>query len=246
MTQKPFLNLGAGRIILPGERPAHHGLVDEAIYQYPLWKNVDRNPQPGIDECVDVFTYPWPWPDNSFDGALLSHLCEHIPHEIRIKQTRPSPEFIEAQEQWTDRMFTTMKRGDPLRPKWNYSSNVHDKYTNMQDGWYAFMFELWRVLTPGAIAHILSPYAWSAGAVTDPTHTRYLTEHTFTHSMAPDPDSPFEYATGGLHFEMESQPVFRITEMFQHLADDPQELTRALQTRLNVAYELYVRLRAVK
>lgn len=230
MTQLPYLNLGAGRIILPGEQPGHHGLVDAAIYAYPLWKNVDRNMQPGIDECVDIFTYPWPWPDNSFDGALLAHIAEHIPHEIKLS------ELAHAAVNSTPSNFLLseplMQQGAKLR--------------NMQDGWYAFMYELWRVLTPGAIAHILSPYGWSQGAITDPTHTRLITEHTFTHSMAPDHHSPFEYATGGLHFEVEGPPVFRISEMFAHLKDDPYEFARALSTRINVVYEIYCRLRVVK
>ena len=197
----PYLNIGAGRLIFPGAQPAHHNLVDSGIYGYPYWHNVDRNMQPGIDETVDVFCYPWPWPDDSFDGALLAHIAEHIPHQ-------------------------------PDNGK--------------QDGWYAFFYELWRVLTPGAIAHVLSPYAWSQGAMTDPTHTRYLTEHTFTHSMAPDERSPFEYATGNMHWRMVEPARFNITPLFAHLQDDQQELQRALQTRINVAYELYVKLEAVK
>lgn len=198
---KPYLNLGAGRLIFPGPQPQHHGLVDSGIYAYPYWHNVDRNQQPGIDEVVNLFCYPWPWPDNSFDGALLAHICEHIPHE-------PNGGF--------------------------------------QDGWYAFFHELWRVLTPGAIAHILSPYAWSAGAMTDPTHTRYLTEHVFTHSMKPDPDSPFEYQNGGMHWEQVEPAIFNVTPMFQHLIEDYEAFVNALQTRINVAYEFYVKLEAVK
>ena len=212
MTQKPYLNAGCGRIILPGEQPAHHGLVSPAIYQYPYWVNADRNMQPGVDKVIDLFSYPWDFPDNSFDGALFSHVCEHIPHGIKLKDDSPR-----AQE-----------------------------LAKCQDGWYSWWAEAHRVCTPGAIIHVLSPYAWSQGSMTDPSHTRYLTEHTFSHSMKPDPNSPFEYATGGLHFEQDDPAVFRVTEMFAHLQDDPQELTRALQTRINVAYELYVKLRAVK
>lgn len=215
MAGKPYLNLGCGRVILPGERPAHHGLVDEAIYAYPHWHNVDRNATPGVDEVADVFAYPFPFADNSFDGALLTHLVEHIPHDIRLHDDAP------------------------LQAGYNL--------TCLQDGWYAFFAELYRVLTPGAKVHILSPYAWSAGAVTDPTHTRLITEHTFTHSMRPEPeDNPFEYATGGIHFEMAQPPMWRITPLFAHLADDTAALAHALQTQLNVAYELYVVLEVVK
>lgn len=201
MDQKPYLNVGCGRVILPAPAPAHYRLIDAGVTDYALWINADRNASAGVDYIVDLFRYPWPFADNSYDGALLAHIVEHIPHE----------------------------------PKGEY-----------QDGWYAFFAELWRVLTPGAVAHVLSPYGWSQGAITDPTHTRLLTEHTFTHSMAPDPDSPFQYATGGLHFELVEPARFNITELFGYLRDDQDELRRALQTRINVAYELYVKLRAVK
>lgn len=222
MTQKKYLNLGAGRIILPDDRPAHHGLVDPAIYSYPLYWNVDRNMQPGIDQCIDLFTYPWPLESNSYDGALLSHLCEHIPHEIKLN--------IEV--------------GETSAATEKLNTGAYD-LGKMQDGWYAFWAELYRVLTDGAVVHVLSPYGWSQGAITDPTHTRLLTEQTFTHSMKPDPNSPFAYQTGGIHFEL-LDTRFNITELFRHLVDDQTELTRALQTRLNVAYEFYVKLQVVK
>lgn len=242
MTQRPYLNLGAGRIILPNERPAHHGLVDPVIYQYPLWHNVDRNPAPGVDECVDLFTYPWPWADNSYDGALLSHLCEHIPHEVQWGRFTHL-NYPYANEDWLMAYKSHLDMG--------VQSKVY------QDGWYAFFSELYRVLTDGALVHILSPYGWSQGAITDPTHTRYLTEHTFTHSMKPDPNSPFEYATGGIHFEMDEPARFGITEMFQHLVIRPDDnptvaqakqvqLREAFQTRINVAYDMAVKLRVVK
>lgn len=233
MSQLPYLNLGAGRLILPREQPWHHGLVDAAIYQYPLWHNVDRNAEPGIDECVDLFTYPWPWADNSFDGALCTHILEHVPHEVRTSQ--PFPEH-----------HPDVFMKDYLREHAEYNRAIDELRYRYQDGWYAFMAELYRVLTDGALVHILSPYGWSQGAITDPTHARYLTEQTFTHSMKPDPGSPFKYETGGIHFEMDQPAVYHVTEMFQHLKDNPVEFTRALQTRLNVVYEFYVKLRAVK
>ncbi len=206
MTQKPYLNLGCGKIQLPCERPLHHGLVDGSIYHYPLWHNVDKVSLPGVDEAVDIFAYPWPWEDNAFDGALLSHLVEHIPHEINAQTA---------------------------------------KLKQMQDGWYTFFSELWRVLTPGAIAHILAPYGWSQGALSDPTHTRQITEYTFTHSMKPEDNGTFQYETGGLHFEMTGPAIFRPTELFQHVTDE-MAFRRLLQTQINVVYEVYVRLEAVK
>lgn len=232
---KPYLNLGCGRIILPGPRPVHHSLIEPAIYDYPLWVNADRNAEPGVDAVVDLFTYPWPWADNSFDAALLTHIAEHIPHQINAVAT---PAAISALGQQA-----AQARAAAL--------------ATAQDGWYAFMAELWRVLTPGAIAHILSPYGWSQGAITDPTHTRLITEHTWTHSLQPDPNSPFAYETLGLNLRLASDVKFAVTPLWDHLtvteADTPEvaerktaALQRAFQTQINVAYEHYARLEAVK
>lgn len=225
MTQLPYLNLGCGRIILPAPRPYHHGLVDEGIYAYPLWTNADRNAEPGVDCVMDAFTYPWGFEDNSFDGALLSHLAEHIPHEIRVRQN--------------------YQARSPFSGDGEHARRAKELLA-CQDGWYAFFAELYRVLTPGALVHILSPYGWSQGALTDPSHTRYLTEHAFTHSMQPDPDSPFKYETGGIHFRMTRPASFNITEMFAHLVNEPERLRFALMTQINVVYEMYVQLEVVK
>lgn len=231
MTQRPYLNLGCGRVILPNEQPGHHSIVEPAIYNYPLWVNADRNDGPGVDCVTDLFTYPWPWDDNSFDGALLAHIVEHIPHEIRLKPTR---------ESWLGNYHSDNVSGQTTENQRNYW------LSQMQDGWYAFFSELYRVLTPGSVAHILSPYAWSQGAMTDPTHTRWITEQTFTHSMRPEPDGPFKYANGGIYFELVMPPRFKITELYQHLVHRPELLEQALMTQVNVAYDIYAQLRAVK
>ena len=218
------LNLGCGNIILPGPRPGHHSAIDEALYAEPDWINADRNPASGVNQVMDAFRYPWPFKDASFDNVLLTHIVEHIPHEIKLtKQTLGEP-LTETQLRW--------------------------RLENAQDGWYAFMAEVYRVLKPGGIAHILSPYAWSQGAMTDPTHTRFITEQTFTHSLGMETvdseNAPFTYNNLGVKYEIVDTPLFRITELFQHLSDDPDALQLALQTQINVAYEIYVKLRKLE
>lgn len=240
MTDKPMLNLGCGTVILPCERPWHHSLVDEALYTAENWRNVDRNLTPGVDEQVDVFTYPWPWADNSFSGALLSHLVEHVPHEIHTHYIG-AYEFMGRLPYWDGKV-----------PEWRERSANLEK---LQDGWFAFFSELWRVLEPGAVAHILVPHGNSDGARGDPTHTRYVMPHTFDYFM-PDEKSSFEYAIGS-KWRYAAPTVYRLTEYFQHLAPteaDSQEerdlktaqLTAAMVVQINVAYEMYVRLEAVK
>lgn len=230
MTQKPYANLGAGRIILPAPQPAHHGLVDPAIYSYPLWENIDRNAEPGIDRVIDLFRYPWPIEDNAYDGALLSHLSEHIPHEIRQSTTVPGTGFEDS------------RAGDQKYfERWR-------ELQNLQDGWFAFFAELHRVLTPGNFIHILSPYATSTGAVVDPTHTRYLTPASFMHSMAPDPDAPFAYANGGIHFAINEPWRFNVHHDYAHLLQPGNEklMERAIEHEFNVVYEFYLKLQVVK
>lgn len=80
MKQKPFLNLGCGKMHMPAPKPGHYGLIPDGLCDYALWLNVDASDGVGADEVVNIFEYPFRWDDNSFDGALLAHIAEHIPH----------------------------------------------------------------------------------------------------------------------------------------------------------------------
>lgn len=238
MADKPYLNAGCGRIILPAERPAHHAFVPENIYTEKQWINADRNATPGVDCVVDLFRYPWPWPNNHFDGALFSHIMEHVPHGIEMSiPPEDQRRFLEYNPPPHIKRFRELEK--------------------LQDGWYAWWAEAYRVLTHDARVHILSPHAHADGAYIDPSHTRYLTPTSFYHSMRPDPDAPFEYQTGGIHFEFEGNPLYGITDLYAHLlpkGDEPPDVQAAMQqvwfhklnTHWNVASDFYVCLRAVK
>lgn len=253
MTQRPYLNLGCGNIILPAPKPAHYMLLPDGLTEYALWHNVDRNAAPGVDEVVDIFRYPFPWADNSFDGALCSHIVEHIPHEIRLSEEpyEPSAAEIEEYRSRMDSMFTTMKRDDPHRSfetahlRHGISARAR-RLSTLQDGWYAFFAELYRVLTPGSVVHVLSPYAWSQGAMSDPSHTRYITDGTFVHSMQPDQHGSFSYATGGINFELVQPVSFAVNEVNAHLLQFRDRLAHSLYTQLNTATDIYAQLRAIK
>lgn len=47
------------------------------------------------------------------------------------------------------------------------------------DGWWRFFDELWRVMKDGATGEFIHPYAMSARAFWDPTHTRYVHDMTW-------------------------------------------------------------------
>jgi hypothetical protein len=158
----------------------------------------------------------------------LGHIAEHIPHEI--KQSLAT-NFI--------------KNGMDSE---NFEAFYFERYKELsilQDGWYAFFSELYRVLTPGAIVHIISPYAWSQGTVTDPTHTRLLTEHTFSHGLAPDQyTGTFKYNID-CNFAIDGHQL-RYSPWAQPFMNDPDMLATAIMTRINMVYDFYVKLRAVK
>lgn len=233
----PMINLGCGKVLLPGAQPTHHALVDPAIYTYPDWHNVDRNLTPGVDEAVNVFTYPWPWADNSFDGALAAHIVEHIPHEARIPALNGDPygALLNCGPYWARDVVAWRKRAEYL--------------AGLQDGWFAWFSELHRILKPGAVAHVLVPHGHSDGATGDPTHTRYVMPHTFGYFDADG--GTFEYAIGSA-WKVDQNIAYHVTEMFMPTfqraieTGNNDELQLAVMINLNAVYEFYVRLEAVK
>ncbi|HEY4922650.1 MAG TPA: hypothetical protein VII40_21300 [Xanthobacteraceae bacterium] len=44
----------------------------------PDWVNVDMSPGCNPDQVVDLEQIPWPWPDDSVEEVLLSHVLEHL------------------------------------------------------------------------------------------------------------------------------------------------------------------------
>ena len=237
---KPRINLGCGLITYPNEPHWSHGMVDRDILIEGDWVNVDRNVAPGVNEQVDLFTYPWPWEDNSFSLALATHLVEHIPHAPKIMGFNGADELMNAGPYWQKNVVKWRERCEEL--------------ANLQDGWFCFFSELWRVLEPDGMVHLLVPHAASDGALADPTHTRYVLPQTFGY-LQKDPNGQFDYSIG-CNFEA-PDPAYRITEPYRNLLPEPDddaqtreqkalELRYNMITRRNVVYEFYQKLTAVK
>ena len=60
------LNLGCGTRKMPG------------------WLNVDKVAASGPDQIVDLEALPWPWPDDSVDEVLLTHVLEHLGQRTEV------------------------------------------------------------------------------------------------------------------------------------------------------------------
>jgi hypothetical protein len=48
------------------------------------WMNVDKVAATNPDQIVDLEALPWPWPDDSIDEVLLSHVLEHLGAETDV------------------------------------------------------------------------------------------------------------------------------------------------------------------
>lgn len=256
MSQLPMLNLGCGKTHFPTPTPPPgHEAVSPSVYHMPYWTNVDKVAGVGADKVFDLFEYPWPLADNSHDGALLAHIAEHIPHEIKLSEHDVDPPdergIRHVGHGWFDKEGN---RAAPPPPRGQRQKYLH----TLQDGWYAFLSELWRVLTPGAVVHIISPHGSSDGGIVDPTHTRYLTPQSFIHAMDTGGDGgpTFRYEVG-CNYRVARAPQYRVTQMFAHLLhnDDDDDETRARKTKefelammiyRNVVYDFYMQLEVVK
>ena len=72
---------------------------------------VDIAPLEGVDVVCDLFTFPWPFEDDSVDEVFCSHFVEHVPDHIafmnelyRIMKPGAQVRFVHPYL-WNDRCF---------------------------------------------------------------------------------------------------------------------------------------------
>lgn len=106
---------------------------------------VDAYSTPSVDYLVDLFKFPWPFPDNCVDGVFSSHFFEHIPAKLR-------PGFM-------DELYRVMKVGAQatiITPYWSSMRAVQDfshEWPPICESSYLYYNKNWRTsqkLTHGA------------------------------------------------------------------------------------------------
>lgn len=223
------LNLGCGVYPFPYIRDAvpnpvwNEPLPDEAFE--PGWVNVDKHLAPGVNEKIDLFKFPWvrssngsPFNDDTFDYIWAAHIIEHIPHVVSVAPGLPGA---------LSTQYRTM--------------------TEDLDGFFCFFAECWRVLKPDGLMHIRFPYGASYQALSDPTHTRYLTPLSFSYLAAKEATTPFDYNVP-CHFEVDGPYDFRLqghwrTDLLIYSEEHRETLMRE---NYNAVNEVRLTLRAVK
>lgn len=213
-------NIGCGKVLFP---------TDEQRAADPdcEWLNIDHLVLPGIDLQMDAFVYPWPLPDAFLDHLHLSHLCEHIPHESRIRR----PISVASINYDADQQL--LARPSPVDPSRSYSEHLAQL-----DGFFAFFAECWRVLKPGGTIFVEVPHGHSIGALMDPTHTRYILPATVSY-LTVQGSATFDYL---LPFRFACDSVqFFVHERYAQLSEE--EIREAANHQVNVIVNFQFTLR---
>lgn len=111
-------------------------------------------------------------------------------------------------------------------------------------GMNAFMDEVWRCLMPGGTIHIVCPYYTSMRAWQDPTHTRAITDITFSYynKKSVEAMKMDHYAGMKCNFEQLSRKYF-ITPEWEAAADEAR--TWAMKHYFNVVADIGFLLRKI-
>ena len=104
---------------------------------------IDSMTLPDVDVVIDLRLTPWPWADNSIDGAFSSHFVEHLTGDERI------PFFNEL---W--RVLKPGAEAEIITPDWSHASAYGDpthKWPPMSKWYLIYLDKQWR---EAQIAHV--------------------------------------------------------------------------------------------
>ena len=80
-----FLDLGCGQNKSTPDSLFQNGLIRQEDIAYVKIIGVDNQKVEGVDKIWDLTKFPYPFEDNSIDGAFSSHFVEHLDGFERIK-----------------------------------------------------------------------------------------------------------------------------------------------------------------
>jgi len=80
-----YLDLGCGQNKQNADSLFAQGVITVEHKQYAKVLGVDQHECEGVDMVFDLTTFPYPFKDNSIDGAFSSHFVEHLDGHTRIK-----------------------------------------------------------------------------------------------------------------------------------------------------------------
>lgn len=118
----------------------------------PRCVTMDRRALPGIDVVHDIEDFPWPFPDETFDKIIASHIIEHIDPKKSIDLMNESWRIMRVGGEMLISMPYPGSMGhwqDPthIRP-WNEATpsyfDPEDPRGFIQDSKYKHLYEIYR------------------------------------------------------------------------------------------------------
>jgi hypothetical protein len=80
-----YLDLGCGQNKCSVQQLHEHSIIPIERIENAVVLGVDMYPCEGVDKVWDLTKFPYPFKDNSIDGAFSSHFVEHLDGPERIK-----------------------------------------------------------------------------------------------------------------------------------------------------------------
>lgn len=131
-----FLDLGCGQNKSSEESLFQNGLIKEEDKGKVKIIGIDNQQIQGVDLVWDLTQFPYPFKDNSVDGAFSSHFVEHLDGPQRI--------------QFYNEMYRILKMGGKMRhihPYYKSSRAVQDpthKFPSICEESYLYWDKNWR------------------------------------------------------------------------------------------------------